>query len=854
GKGDLEREGQRQQEAYLYAGDRLNFTSGRDTAISGAQLSGDEITGRVGRDLTVTSLADTGKVKGREFDVSATATFGPGAGFSASVGYGETTGSTEWVENQTRIVARDRLDIRTEEHTQLDGALIASNTGNLKLDTGTLGFSDIAGHDKEHSYYLNVGGSYGKNDAKDTQQDKSQEGKGEKGKTGWSVEGYEYEKDRQQIVRATVGEGEIVVRGDAQTGQDSTEGLNRDVSNAYEITRDDEERTDLYVTKSSVEAVASPIETLNQWKKDVQEYPERSLDALDDAVGLVSGVGKFAQQSWREIQAQQVSLDKVSPALRAQLGDEQALAVAKNMVRNGLNSDVINNFGENDLIVLAKFAQVYGEFNYEQAKCQASGGCRSPSTGLGSQSTNVVNEYGEKVPRSDDTVPLTAGEKLLLQSYKLKKYVSGLELEQAQLLMLGVQALMGPAKAAVGLAGNQLIASLFGDQIEKVKGDLALKIADQLLPAQLEDLAREHQKNKERHAAGEEVNDGVAFVIGSEFLLDVAMGSVGGFGRKTEGKVISGGSSQSSPSTKTITQAQAQKEGYKPCCFAAGTLVATPDGERAIESLKVGDIVWSKPEGGGEPFAAAVTATHTRTDQPIYKVVLKKDTVDGAIASEALEVTPGHPFYVPRHKGFVPVIDLKPGDRLQSLGDGVGDGSSITVESITLYQTQGQTYNLTVDVGHTFYVGKLGTWVHNIGPCASCNNGSCSIHAAAPEGGPKGFVGFSDDAAKSALSNVGRVDHSARHLIDAGIITANSGSKAARQAFHEIGQAILTNPTKTFDHVMTQGGQAVKGFYGKVNGSDVVIFVAKEPRGKIAAGDIVTAIKPSAQQMKNFGL
>ncbi|KIP95792.1 hypothetical protein RU08_22010, partial [Pseudomonas fulva] len=82
----------------------------------------------MGRDLTVTSLPDTGKVKGREFDVSATATFGPGAGFSASVGYGQTKGSTEWVENQTRIVARDRLDIRTEEHTQLDGAVLASNT------------------------------------------------------------------------------------------------------------------------------------------------------------------------------------------------------------------------------------------------------------------------------------------------------------------------------------------------------------------------------------------------------------------------------------------------------------------------------------------------------------------------------------------------------------------------------------------------------------------------------------------------------------------------------------------------------------------------------------------------------
>lgn len=53
---------------------------------------------------------------------------------------------------------------------------------------------------------------------------------------------------------------------------------------------------------------------------------------------------------------------------------------------------------------------------------------------------------------------------------------------------------------------------------------------------------------------------------------------------------------------------------------------------------------------------------------------------------------------------------------------------------------------------------------------------------------------------------------------------------------------------------MSQGGQAVKGFYRKINGDDVIIFVAKENVGKVAAGDIVTAIKPSAQQMRNFGL
>lgn len=53
---------------------------------------------------------------------------------------------------------------------------------------------------------------------------------------------------------------------------------------------------------------------------------------------------------------------------------------------------------------------------------------------------------------------------------------------------------------------------------------------------------------------------------------------------------------------------------------------------------------------------------------------------------------------------------------------------------------------------------------------------------------------------------------------------------------------------------MSRGGQAVKGFYGQSNGSNVIIFVAKEAKGKVKVGDIVTSITPSAQQMKNFGL
>ncbi|MBI6975913.1 filamentous hemagglutinin N-terminal domain-containing protein [Pseudomonas lactis] len=290
GKGNLEREGQRQQEAYLYAGDRLGFASGKDTIIGGANLRGDEVVGRVGGDLKVSSIADTGKVKGKEFDISVTATIGPGAGVSGSVGFGKTTGKTDWVEEQTRITGKNAVDIRTENHTQIDGAVIAADNGNLKLDTGTLGFSDIAGQDKEHGYYLNVGGTYkaGSSESKgNTVQDSSQAGKGKEGQTGWSVEGWNYEKEREQIVRATVGAGEIVVRGDTETGTDSTAGLNRDVSKAYEITKDDEKRTDLYASSSSIDAVLKPGETLKQWSDGLLNYDKTALDNFNKAAGAL---------------------------------------------------------------------------------------------------------------------------------------------------------------------------------------------------------------------------------------------------------------------------------------------------------------------------------------------------------------------------------------------------------------------------------------------------------------------------------------------------------------------------------------------------------------------------------------
>nr|WP_302328734.1 hemagglutinin repeat-containing protein [Pseudomonas sp. DVZ6] len=312
GKGHLEREAQRHEQAYVYAGDQLKFTSGKDTNIKGAQVRGDEVIGRVGGNLNVASAIDTGEVKGNEFDINATVTVGPGAGVSGSVGYGKTTGKTEWVEDQTRITGRDKVDIRTENHTQLDGALIAADNGNLKLDTGTLGFSDIAGKDQEHGYYLNVGGSWKKGSAnadKDPSNGKvaEGEGKGEKGsksQTSWSVSGWEYEKDREQTVRATVGAGDITVRKDAETGQDSTVGLNRDLDKAYEITRDKESRTDLYVTDSSLHDALNPKETLQKWSDGLLDYDKTALKNFEAAsVGINASLNRLERLMGRELAA-----------------------------------------------------------------------------------------------------------------------------------------------------------------------------------------------------------------------------------------------------------------------------------------------------------------------------------------------------------------------------------------------------------------------------------------------------------------------------------------------------------------------------------------------------------------------
>ncbi len=148
-KGNEKGNGTSWNETNIDAGNQVNLISGRDTTLSGALVNGDKVVADVGRDLTLTSLQDSNNYDSKQQSVSAGASFTwgvPGGSASFSYSRDKMHSTYDSVQEQTGIYAGNGgFDITVGSHTQLNGAVIASNADTAKnsLDTGTLGFSDI---------------------------------------------------------------------------------------------------------------------------------------------------------------------------------------------------------------------------------------------------------------------------------------------------------------------------------------------------------------------------------------------------------------------------------------------------------------------------------------------------------------------------------------------------------------------------------------------------------------------------------------------------------------------------------------------------------------------------------------
>ncbi|ASG19235.1 hemagglutinin repeat-containing protein [Salmonella enterica] len=167
GKGSEKGNGTTHTETTVDAGNRLTLRSGRDTTLTGAQAGGETVKVDAGRHLTLTSEQDSDRYDSRQQTTSAGGSLGAGTGsVSVNLSRDKMHSNYDSVQEQTGIFAgRGGFDVTTGQHTQLNGAVIASTAtaDKNRLDTGTLGFSDIenrADFKTEHqSAGLSTGGS-----------------------------------------------------------------------------------------------------------------------------------------------------------------------------------------------------------------------------------------------------------------------------------------------------------------------------------------------------------------------------------------------------------------------------------------------------------------------------------------------------------------------------------------------------------------------------------------------------------------------------------------------------------------------------------------------------------------------
>lgn len=231
GSGNENGDGLTHTETTVDAGNKLTVNSGRDTTLRGAQLSADQVVANVGRDLTLQSEQDVNNYDSKQKNSSAGAsfTFGSMTGsVSASVAKDKIHSTYNSVQEQTGIFAGDGgFDITVGNHTQLDGAVIGSTASEDKnrLDTGTLGFSNIdnsAEFEVSHSSVgISTGGLGAQDLLKNAVQNLAANGLGAGGSDG-NASGTTY---------AAVSPGSLIIRDQANQQQDVST-LSRDVEHA----------------------------------------------------------------------------------------------------------------------------------------------------------------------------------------------------------------------------------------------------------------------------------------------------------------------------------------------------------------------------------------------------------------------------------------------------------------------------------------------------------------------------------------------------------------------------------------------------------------------------------------------
>jgi RHS repeat-associated protein len=139
-------------------------------------------------------------------------------------------------------------------------------------------------------------------------------------------------------------------------------------------------------------------------------------------------------------------------------------------------------------------------------------------------------------------------------------------------------------------------------------------------------------------------------------------------------------------------------KGTLKACFAAGTKIATAKGEKSIETISTGDLVWAYDEQTGKIALRKVVRTFER---PIDLLVVL------TVGEKIIKTTADHPFWVVG-RGWVKGENLEVGDVLFTLNK-----CDVAITHIEYIEGQFTVYNFEVEGFHTYFVSPEQVLVHN---------------------------------------------------------------------------------------------------------------------------------------------
>jgi hypothetical protein len=142
-------------------------------------------------------------------------------------------------------------------------------------------------------------------------------------------------------------------------------------------------------------------------------------------------------------------------------------------------------------------------------------------------------------------------------------------------------------------------------------------------------------------------------------------------------------------------------------CFPPGTIVKTPQGDRVITDLRIGETVFSYDLAARAVVESRVTMIHKNWTDEL--VMIKTDQGE-------LQATGNHPFWAEDQKRWVAAIELNLGMQLICMP---GNGSLI--RKVEVQDVLTDTYNLEIAGQHTYFVGSEGILVHNTNVTATAS-------------------------------------------------------------------------------------------------------------------------------------